>query len=170
MDTETFKVKTGEHIPGEVINKYLKAYARHFGIENAIRLNTKVLSAEHQDAEAGGWILTVGSAATKIFAQRLIIATGLTSEAFMPHFEGQETFGGKIFHSKHFRQNRDTLQTAKAATVFGATKFGWDAAYAYATAGVQVHWVIRGEPPARSLTERAALDHFVFPPPLQYGC
>lgn len=145
MDTDTFTVKTGEHIPGEVIHKYLEAYTKKFDIADSIRFNTKVLSAEHQDTEGGGWILAVGSTNNKVFTQKLIIATGLTSEPFLPHFEGQESFGGPIFHSKHFRQHRDTLQTAKSATVFGATKFGWDAAYAYATAGVQVHWVIRGK-------------------------
>lgn len=147
MDSARFGVKAGEHIPGEVINTYLKAYATNFGIDSRIRLNTKVVTAEHQDTAEGGWILTIaagpGATETKVFARRLIVATGLTSEPFLPHFAGQETFGGRIFHSKQFKQNKDTLQTAKSVTVFGATKFGWDAVYAYATAGVKVDWVIR---------------------------
>lgn len=146
MDSATFKINTGEHIPGDVINNYLKAYAAHFGITDLVRLQTKVLVAEHQDTAAGGWVLTVANSRqeeTKVFARRLIIATGLTSEAFLPHFDGQETFGGKVFHGKDFQQNRDTLQTAKSVTVFGATKFAWDAVYAYAKAGVKVNWIIR---------------------------
>ncbi|KAI1385183.1 FAD/NAD(P)-binding domain-containing protein [Hypoxylon trugodes] len=146
MDTPTFGVKTGEHMPGEVINNYLKAYAARFGITNMIRLNTKVLVAEHQDTVEGGWMLTVappGQPPIKVFARRAIFATGLTSEPFLPHFAGQETFGGRIFHGKQFKQNSDTLETAKRVTIFGATKFAWDAVYAYATAGVKVDWVIR---------------------------
>ncbi|KAI1082566.1 FAD/NAD(P)-binding domain-containing protein [Whalleya microplaca] len=146
MDTPTFGVKKDEHIPGKVINTYLKAYAARFGITDSLRLETKVLVAEHQDTAEGGWVLTVASpnqGETKLFARRVIFATGLTSEAFLPHFEGQETFGGRIFHSKYFKQNDDTLKTAKRVTVFGATKFAWDAVYAYATAGVKVDWVIR---------------------------
>lgn len=146
MDEATFKVKQGEHIPGHAINSYLKAYASSFGIGKFIRLRTKVTVAEHKETGEGGWNLTVvDSAQSKrnVFARRLIIASGLTSEPFLPHFDGQETFGGKIFHSKHFKQNRDTLETAKSVTVFGGTKFAWDAVYSYATAGVNVNWVIR---------------------------
>ncbi|EEH33191.2 hypothetical protein PAAG_04244 [Paracoccidioides lutzii Pb01] len=73
----------------------------------------------------------------------LILATGLTSEAFLPHFDGQETFGGPIFHIKDFPQNKATLGTAKSVTILGATKSAWDAAYAYSTAGVKVNWIIR---------------------------
>ena len=146
MDSATFGVKPGEHIPGEVIHTYLKAYTAKFGITDLIRLQTNVLVAEHQDTENGGWVLTVADSkqeVTKVFARRLIIATGLTSDAFLPHFDGQETFGGRIFHGKDFKQNRDTLQTAKSVTVLSAGKFAWDAVYAYAMAGVKVNWVIR---------------------------
>ncbi|KAK5993093.1 FAD-dependent monooxygenase DEP4-like protein [Cladobotryum mycophilum] len=147
MDPNTFGVRPGQHIPGEVINSYLKAYASKFGISDFIHLQTKITVAEHQDTLQGGWILTVVSSEPpreyKVYARKLIVASGLTSEAFMPHFEGQETFGGRLFHSKHFQQNRDTIQTAKSVTVFGGTKFAWDAVYTYARAGVQVHWVIR---------------------------
>ncbi|KAL2151338.1 hypothetical protein VTH82DRAFT_6436 [Thermothelomyces myriococcoides] len=151
MSTARFKVPAGSHIPGEVIHEYLKAYAAEFGIADLIRLRTKVLSAEHLDEPEGGWILTIASTGTgddpgqqtRVKARRLIVATGLTSEVFLPHFDGQETFGGRVFHSKHFRQNRDTLKTAKSVVVFGGSKFAWDAAYAYATAGVETHMVIR---------------------------
>lgn len=153
MDSKRFNVKPGSHIPGEVVHEYLCAYAAEFGIAKHIRLQTRVLFAEHQDTAEGGWILTIVSSADgerpeqeqKVGARRLIISTGLTSDAFLPHFEGQETFGGRIFHGKHFQQNRDTLETAKSVVVFGGTKFAWDAAYAYATAGVQTHMVIRCE-------------------------
>ncbi|TGJ81234.1 hypothetical protein E0Z10_g7508 [Xylaria hypoxylon] len=147
MSRDKFDVKLGEHISGKAINTYLKAYAKQGGIGDLIHLNTKVLSAEYQETDNGGWVLTLNtsnpSATRKVFAKRLILATGLTSEAFLPHFDGQEVFGGRIFHGKYFQQNKDTLKTAKAVTVFGGTKFAWDAAYAYATAGVKVNWVIR---------------------------
>ncbi|KAI0593185.1 hypothetical protein F4775DRAFT_608207 [Biscogniauxia sp. FL1348] len=146
MSSDKFDVQPGRHVPAKSMNAYLKAYASHFGIAGFIRVQTKVLCAEHQDTAEGGWILTVaalGQDEKKVYARRLIIATGLTSEAFLPHFDGQETFGGRIFHGKEFQQNSDTLTTSRAVTVFGGTKFAWDAVYAYATAGVKVNWVIR---------------------------
>ncbi|KAI0834646.1 FAD/NAD(P)-binding domain-containing protein [Hypoxylon sp. FL0890] len=145
MSSDKFDVKPGQHIPGEVINTYLKAYAEEFGIIDFVRLNTTVLAAEHQDTVEGGWVLTVQPLKRErlnIFARRLIIATGLLSEPFMPRFNGQDQFGGKVFHSADFPQNSDTLK-AKTVTVFGAGKSGWDAVYQYTTAGVKVHWVIR---------------------------
>ncbi|KAL2677357.1 hypothetical protein Neosp_011126 [[Neocosmospora] mangrovei] len=146
MDSATFNINPGEHIPGGTINAYLNAYAAKFGINDLIRVKTKVLVAEHQDTAEGGWVLTVAGSneeETKVYARRLIIATGLTSEAFLPHFDGQEVFGGKIFHGKDFLQNKDTIQAGKSVTVFGGSKFAWDAVYAYVTAGVKVNWVIR---------------------------
>jgi cation diffusion facilitator CzcD-associated flavoprotein CzcO len=150
MTTARFGVKTDNYVPGEVVHEYHQAYATEFGIVEHIRLRTKVLSAEHLDGAEGGWILTTaftdagGKQEQKLVkARRLIVATGITSDAFLPHFRGQETFGGRVFHGKHFRQNRDTLKTAKSAVVFGGHKFAWDAAYAYATSGVETHMVIR---------------------------
>ncbi|KAI9151458.1 FAD-dependent monooxygenase DEP4 [Paramyrothecium foliicola] len=147
MEEEKFGVKPNQHIPGSVLNAYLKSYAAHFGIAELVRFNSDVAVAEHMDTEEGGWELTVVDAKSqqqsRVFARRLIIATGQTSEAFLPHFAGQETFGGKIFHGKDFLKNRDTIKEGSSVTVFGGTKLAWDAVYAYATAGVKVVWVIR---------------------------
>lgn len=73
-----------------------------------------------------------------------MVATGLSSEEFLPKFDGEETFSAPIFHSKHFPKYADTLDTAKSVTVLGGTKSAWDAVYAYASKGIQVDWVIRG--------------------------
>ncbi|KAI1817240.1 FAD/NAD(P)-binding domain-containing protein [Poronia punctata] len=149
MSPDKFGVKPGQHIPAETIHRYLKAYAEHNNIDQLIHLNTKVVTAEHQDVGTGGWVLTLANSdqaqgeTRKVFAHRLILATGLTSEPLLPRFEGHEVFGGRIFHTKYFKQNSDTLDTAKAVTVFGASKSSWDAVYAYATSGVKVNWVIR---------------------------
>ncbi|CAM1510224.1 Fc.00g005590.m01.CDS01 [Cosmosporella sp. VM-42] len=145
MDSETFGVQPGQHIPGTVVHAYLTKYAQHFGIFDKIRFEHKVESAEHQSD--GGWILTARDVKAekdvKIFAKRLVVATGLTSEPFLPHFDGQEEFGAPIFHGKDFLQYADTLETAKSVTVFGGTKTAWDLVYQYATKGIEVNWVIR---------------------------
>ncbi|OAQ60241.1 flavin-binding monooxygenase-like family protein [Pochonia chlamydosporia 170] len=146
LDREQFRVDTGQHIPGQVLNAYLTAYAERFAINSLIRLSSKVLDAEHQESGSGGWILSVSNAdetVYKVYARRLIVATGLTSEPNIPRFDGQEDFGGKIFHGKRFLQNRETLETATSATIFGASKLAWDAVYSYAKAGVKVHWIVR---------------------------
>jgi len=155
MDTPTFGVKPGEHIPGHVVHAYHEAYAKHFGFFDLCRFKTKVVSAEHKPE--GGWILTLVTGfddqeperelpLSRLSTRRLIVASGLTSEPFMPHIKGQESFGAPLFHAKEFLQHADTVDPAKSkrVTILGGTKFAWDAAYAYGTKGVQVDWVIRG--------------------------
>lgn len=163
MDLETYGVKPSQHMSGEVMHKYLSNYAEKFGIVNKIRLNSVVVSAEHQSGAEGGWVLTVqnGSTQSQIFARKLIIACGLTSEPFLPHIEGQEDFGVPIFHSKDFLKYADTIDSAKSVTVFGATKSGWDVVYAYASKGVKVNWVIRGRSGVKVIFAHHANVHFV---------
>jgi cation diffusion facilitator CzcD-associated flavoprotein CzcO len=146
MVSDVFGVKAGEHIPGEVMNRYLTDYAERFDIFDKIRRWTTVSAAEHQDGPDGGWVLTVQNfeRTYNIFAAKLVVATGLTSEPFLPHIAGQETFGAPRFHGKDFIQWAETLDSAKRVTVFGGTKLAWDAVYAYASRGVKVDWVIRG--------------------------
>lgn len=147
---ENFGVKPGEHMSGEVMHKYLTTYAEKFGILDKIRHQSWVSTAEHQDSSEGGWVLTVKNGGTEyqVFARRLILATGLTSEPFLPNIEGQAEFDVPLFHSKDFRKYADTLESATTVTVFGGTKSAWDVVYAYASKGVKVNWVIRGKPPA----------------------
>lgn len=142
---EEFGIERGQHIPGQVVHDYLSQYAEKFGIADKIRYGVKAISAEHHDN--GGWTLTVesGGQKTRITTARLVVATGLTSQAFLPKFEGEQDFGAPIFHNKDFLQNRDTLNTAKSVTVFGGAKSAWDAVYAYASKGIEVNWVIRGQ-------------------------
>ncbi len=45
LDSETFGVKPGEHIPGTVLHEYLTKYAEKFGILDKIRCNSKVVTA-----------------------------------------------------------------------------------------------------------------------------
>ncbi|PVH89959.1 FAD/NAD(P)-binding domain-containing protein [Cadophora sp. DSE1049] len=50
MDSETYGVKAGEYIPGEVVRRYLTNFAEHFGIYKRIRLNTRVESKIYSDS------------------------------------------------------------------------------------------------------------------------
>lgn len=168
MDTQTYGVKPGEHIPGHVVHRYLTNYAETFGIYNKIQFNTKVESAEHK--ESGGWVLTVSrdtadgnTQHSRISTSKLIIATGLTSEAFIPKFDGSEEFEPPLFHSKHFLKYADSLDTTKSVCVFGGTKSAWDVVYQYATRGVKVDWIIResGHGPTWSKRSHVLLLEFL---------
>lgn len=147
MTTKRFGVRPKEHVPGAVLHEYMEAYAQEFGINKCVRLRTKVVSAEH--LTEGGWVLEVRDSGdeaarlVKVSTQRLILATGLTSEPFMPHIQGQDDYNRPIFHIKDLQKHKDTIDTGKRVTVFGGNKSAWDAVYAYGTHGVQVDWIIR---------------------------
>ncbi|KAI7774646.1 hypothetical protein LA080_008032 [Diaporthe eres] len=153
MSPDMFGVRPGQHIPGRVCHEYLGKYAEKYSIADKIRYTSRVVSAEHK--ESGGWMLKVCTVdghdspeahdpvEYQIVARKLVVATGLTSEPFRPRFNGEDTYSGKVFHIKDFPKYAETLNTARRVTVFGGTKSGWDAVYAYATRGIQVDWVIR---------------------------
>lgn len=176
LDKAAYGLRTGDYIPGRIVNAYLHAYAARFGIAPLVRLRTKVLAAEH--LSEGGWILTVAgpddAPETKVLARRLVVATGLTSEPHIPRFEGQDTFGGPIFHGRDFAQHADTIRAGSTVAVLGAGKTAFDAVYAYAMAGVKVNWIIRGKkknkkkipsPKGRTAYLSANLQHLAMGPP-----
>jgi hypothetical protein len=146
MDTENFDL-ADDHIPGEHVNKYLQSYVETFDLMKHIRLNTSVKSAVDQGT--AGWMLTVSqhtdSTETEyqIAASRLVVATGLTSEPLMPTLHGSDTFGAPIYHSSEFAKAEGGLGPYKKIALLSGAKFSWDIAYAYASAGVQVDWIIR---------------------------
>ena len=151
MDESTFGVKPGEHIPGQVVHDYLRSYAEKFDVYRRIIFDTKVETVERQQG-GGGWILTVkmsngndGAGDTiQLFAHKLVIATGLTSEPFLPDIPGSASFDAPLFHCGYLLDHADTLfKSATNVAVFGGTKSAWDAAYAFASHGITVDWVIR---------------------------
>lgn len=154
---DEYGIPERKYLTGEVINEYHTTYAKHFGILPFFRGRTKVVSAEHRPGD-GYWVLTIRSGydvlkpdeendqrTTQIFTKRLMVATGLTSDPFLPEFKGQAEYGAPLFHPRDFLQHENTLEPGRArrVTILGGSKSAWDAAYAYGSRGVPVDWVIR---------------------------
>ena len=152
MDTETFGVKEGEFIPGTVVHEYLTAYAKKFNVYERIRFGSWVQAIERRDGPS--WTIHYDSSQQqqlggdhppqRINTTKLIIATGLTSEPFIPQLHGSDVFDAPIFHAKSLAQMvPSTTKAAKNVVILGGSKSAYDAAYAYASQGVTVDWVIR---------------------------
>ncbi|KAL1999929.1 hypothetical protein VTN02DRAFT_3796 [Thermoascus thermophilus] len=148
MDEATFGVQPGQHITGDVLHSYFEKYVERFGFGDRIRLNSKVERAERKPD--GRWRLTVtqshGEEAHTVTLDtgKLIVATGVTSQPFLPSFSGQDRFGAPVFHCRDFAaQAQEVLQPGKRVSVLGGTKSAWDVAYACAASGVHVDWIIR---------------------------
>ena len=153
MDEGTFGVKEGEFIPGQVVYKYLSMYAEKFGIMERIRFGSWVNSVERKGGEKGegegkGWVVRYAQggniAEAEIAASKLVLATGLTFDPFVPRIEGSDAFDTPLFHAKKLAEMvPSTSKTAKTVTILGGSKSAYDAAYAYASQGIPVDWVIR---------------------------
>ncbi|EPS36892.1 hypothetical protein H072_9554 [Dactylellina haptotyla CBS 200.50] len=143
-----FGVEPATHIPGEVVHEYLVAYATKFNVFDKIRFNSRLGSAEYKEDD-NQWLLTIGSeggAPKTLLTDKLIMATGITSEPFLPTFKGSETFGAPLFHAKDLLQHsEELLKNAKNVTVFGGSKSAWDAVYLFASKGIKVNWVVRSK-------------------------
>lgn len=150
MTCERFGAKPGEHIPGEVVHEYLSQFVDHFNLRSRLRLGKRVTAAELLDD--GKFLLRLappkygkpdGPELRSILTDRLVIATGLTSEPHIPSFHGEDKFNREIFHVKELRQRSDSLSAAREVVVLGGNKSAWDTCYAAAQQGAQVHMVIR---------------------------
>ncbi|KAK5087848.1 hypothetical protein LTR05_002063 [Lithohypha guttulata] len=139
MTEEEYGVREGQHVPADVLHEYLTDFAKHFGILERTRFNTRVNVVE---AANDGWVLhTTGS--EPIRTSKLIVATGLTSTPNLPTYPGSETFGPPLFHAKDFYKRAKILETCDRAVVVGAGKSAYDIAYAFATAKATVDLLIR---------------------------
>ncbi|KAJ5621147.1 hypothetical protein N7510_005131 [Penicillium lagena] len=147
MVPERYGVKAHGHIPGEVVHAYFCDVVVHYGIDSYLRLETRVQSATL--GADGRWSMRVESIkesqqrADTLVAAKIAIATGLTSEPYIPTFPGQEDFGGLVLHSKQLKEETDNLGSCKSLVVLGGNKSAWDVCYAAAQSGSQVHMVIR---------------------------
>jgi cation diffusion facilitator CzcD-associated flavoprotein CzcO len=79
---------------GEQVQAWLVAYAKKFGVDRVLRLNTEVVGASRV---AGGWTLQLHDGAEDF--DRLVVANGVFCEPNLPQYPGVEEFtaaGGRL--------------------------------------------------------------------------
>lgn len=144
MTPNRYGPRPGQHIPGVIVHRYLKDAADYFDISQYLRLQVQVVSATLNEDET--WTLTYSSSTSQkaqIQASRLVVATGLTSEPFIPTFDGQGSFSGPIIHSRSLNDKATELAAARSVAVVGGNKSAWDVCYSVASAGGQAHMILR---------------------------
>ncbi|KUL82826.1 hypothetical protein ZTR_09614 [Talaromyces verruculosus] len=147
MIPERYGAEPVGHIPGPIVHEYLCDMARHYSINSCLRFKTKVDSAKLEDN--GTWTIKLrpvdqpSSPFTTVAATKLVIASGRTSEPNVPKFAGQESFGGRILHSKQLKSQMGSLSSDDNVVVLGGNKSSWDACYGAARSGCRVHMVMR---------------------------
>jgi cation diffusion facilitator CzcD-associated flavoprotein CzcO len=146
LDLQKYGLDPNKHVPGSTINQYLNDFVDAFNLRKHIRLNTHVKSAKQDDQQ--GWLLTVKSKdgeTSAIHADKLIVATGQTSQPFIPKYAGLEEFEGPVTHSRDFDEGGYPPSSQKSVAIYGGGKSAWDAAYRCAVAekAPEVHLIIR---------------------------
>ena len=119
---------------GEQVQVYLQSYADHFGFSDAIRLNTRVVSAT-LDETAGSWTVVTkqgDEAPQKESAfDYLIVCNGIFCIPSIPDYPGASAFtkaGGRLCHTSEFTQLEEARD--KHVLVIGYGKSSCDVANA----------------------------------------
>lgn len=167
MKPELYGEIPGGHIPGTVVHSYFAEAATRYKIDVHIRYDTNVDSATLQSD--GRWKVQMSSTGLPkseciAMADKLVVATGVTSEPYIPSITGMESFKGLILHSKQLKEKATSLRSCKRIVVLGGNKSAWDVCYSAARSGAQVHMVIRpsGGGPSYLWPKRFTAGPFTF--------
>ncbi|TLD23909.1 hypothetical protein PspLS_06307 [Pyricularia sp. CBS 133598] len=167
MTPERFDVRPGQHITGESMNAYFKAYAEHHRLMGCIRYNAKVAEVR-RPAEGEGWLVEVEEPSRphddalppqteRLRCRKLIVATGVNPKPHIAEMQGAADFKGPIIHSSDMGPQFETIfnsggnkqgdgdnaRRKKTICVIGGSKSSYDAAYLACATGHEVDWVIR---------------------------
>lgn len=148
-------VKTGEHIPGEVIHEYLCRYAEKHDLTRRIEFGQTVMVAEKLQA---GWKLELETACPDrrtvvpppvqqtVTCSKLIVAAGLTSSPVPITIKGSENFTAPIVNFGDYARRAPQVYEDSSighVTVLGGGKAAHDIVYLMGTHGKRVTWIIR---------------------------
>lgn len=132
----------GGYIPSKRIHTYLKEYAEAWHLTDKIRYNTTV---EHVRRVSNGlWELHLKNEEAPLICDKLIVATGFTSQPNIPDIPSLN-FSPLTFHSKYLGRHHDMLRSpdVHTVTIYGGGKSAYDAANAALRADKNVQWIIR---------------------------
>jgi dimethylaniline monooxygenase (N-oxide forming) len=131
-------------ITGKAVHDYLSSYAKRFGLHKRLRLNTIV---KRVSRDGKHWHLALSDTKEVLVSEKLVIATGLTSEPFMPDIPNNG-FTRDVMHSKELGNpnvvKKISERGIQSVVVYGASKSAFDAVNLLLRAGKYVQWVVRG--------------------------
>lgn len=101
------------------LHRYTRHVVEHFGLRDKVELDANVERVEWDDTIKCWTVYTAGKGT--FCAQFLINATGPLSQPVVPHFDGQERFQGKTFHTNNWDHGYDYRQKRVAIVGSGAS-------------------------------------------------
>ncbi len=135
--------KDWQEIPASKVFEYLSQYADRFSLLEHMRLGVRVLKCAKKGEE---WLVSLDINEV-IVCDKLVVATGLASDAYMPDIP-RSGFTGPVIHSReispYFAQfTKGGDGGMRSVTVYGGCKSAIDAVIMCLEAGKEVDWVIR---------------------------
>lgn len=130
-------------VTGEMIHNYLHKYAEDHDLLRRVRFNTFVTDARQCPQ---GWRLSLRDSDDVIEAEKLLVATGVSSIPYLPPFtESMDDASMPIIHSRDLGASFDAIRdpAVERVAVVGAAKSAYDAVYLMLSMGKRVTWVIR---------------------------
>ncbi|MGZ3690705.1 MAG: flavin-containing monooxygenase [Pseudobdellovibrio sp.] len=85
------------------IQQYLRFVTQKFDLKSDMSFNTKVITAEYNEADCRWRLLT--EAGVSYEAQFCVMATGCLSKPYLPNIEGLESFKGEVIHTARWPDN-----------------------------------------------------------------
>ncbi|MGE0098051.1 MAG: flavin-containing monooxygenase [Hydrogenophaga sp.] len=96
-----FPASAPRYVPRQGVVEYLLAYAEHHGLRP--ELGHEVVAIEPAPAGTmARWIATT-AAGRRLAARHVVMATGANRKPSAPELPGQGDFGGRILHSRNYR-------------------------------------------------------------------
>jgi len=124
-----------QYVPRKLLLDYYEAYIQHYQIHPI--LGQEVV---HLRRKQGNWL--VRTPKQDFRAANVVIATGTNRVPFLPHWPGQEAFGGQLLHSSAYKNA--TPYVGKKVLVVGMGNSGAEIALDLSENGVEIHLSIRG--------------------------
>lgn len=115
---------------------YIRSFAKHHGLYDAIRFNSKLSSAT---PVGQGWRLEIEGSQTPLFCDNLIVATGNYWCPRLPNFSGE--FTGRIMPSREYKSPDQVRE--KHVVVVGNGNTGCDIAVESGHAAKKVYLSVR---------------------------
>jgi len=168
MDALRFGINPGEHVTGETMHSYIKAYADHFNLTHRVRFNTRVKEITHREPVDEGhtsWDIEIENGET-LHCRKLVVATGTQTNPHMPAIDGIEDFRAPFVHSSSLGERTEELMNnpeIKTIGVIGGSKSAYDAVFLAASTGHDVEWIIRksGRGPTWVVPARTMMGPFL---------
>ncbi|MDW5441156.1 NAD(P)/FAD-dependent oxidoreductase [Polaromonas sp. SM01] len=130
-----FPTGTPRYPSRQQVIDYLEQYAQHFAL--APHFGQEVQAVRPGN---GGW--TTATAAGLYHSRRVVVATGYNAVPQLPHWPGQERFGGRILHSSTYR-NGEAFRGQNVLMV-GFGNSGGEIAIDLHASGARVTLAVRG--------------------------